>query len=181
LRNSIRKLTYSAVLAAVVFLVTFLTRIPVPFPGTSSAYIHLGDTVIFITAYLLGGPIAAAVAAVGSGLADMAAGAVIYIPATFVIKGLMGLCAGALMRVRGMAFYALAAVAGGAIMTAGYFLYELLLFGFAYAVPALPYNLIQWGGSLVIALALFPALRRVYPLLWREEEGFSVGKPQRLH
>lgn len=169
MRNSIRKLTYSAVLAAVVFLVTFLTRIPVPFPGTSSAYIHLGDTVIFITAYLLGGPIAAAVAAVGSGLADLAAGAVIYIPATFVIKGLMGLCAGALMRVRGMAFYALAAVAGGAIMTAGYFLYELLLFGFAYAVPALPYNLIQWGGSLVIALALFPALRRVYPLLWREK------------
>jgi uncharacterized membrane protein len=161
------KLTYSAVLAALVFIVTFLTRIPVP--GLTSAYINLGDTVIFISAYLLGGPVAAAVAAIGSALADLAAGAAVYIPATFIIKGLMGLCAGSVMRTRKAAFYALAVVTGGAIMTGGYFVFEAIFFGLAYALAALPMNLIQWGGSVVIALALLPAISRVYPLLWREK------------
>ncbi|NLM83657.1 MAG: ECF transporter S component [Clostridiales bacterium] len=161
------KITYAAVLAALVFVVTFLTRIPVP--GLSSAYINLGDTVIFISAYLLGGPVAAAVAAIGSALADLAAGAAVYIPATFVIKGLMGLGAGSIMRVRNLAFYALAAIVGGAIMTGGYFVFEAIFFDLAYALTALPLNLVQWGGSVVIALALQPAISRVYPLLWREK------------
>jgi uncharacterized membrane protein len=118
---------------------------------------------------MLGGPIAAAVAAIGSALADLAAAAAIYIPATFVIKGLMGLCAGMIMRVRNVAFYALALVVGGAIMTGGYFLFETLFFDLTYALTALPLNLIQWGGSVVIALAIQPVISRVFPLLWREK------------
>jgi uncharacterized membrane protein len=45
---------------------------------------------IYISAFLLG-PVAAAAAAIGSALADMAGGYAVYIPATLIIKALWGL------------------------------------------------------------------------------------------
>jgi uncharacterized membrane protein len=161
MNRNIRKITYAAIAAALVFVVTWTIKITVP--GTNGGYINLGDTVIYFTAYLLGGPIAAASSAVGSALADLAAGAVVYAPATFVIKGLMGLIFGLMTaRKKSFAAYLIAALLGGAIMTAGYALYETAVFGLAYALTSLPYNLLQWAGSVAAALLLFPAARRVY-------------------
>lgn len=153
-----KKITYSAIAAAVVFVVTWMIRVPVP--ATSGGYVNVGDVVIFSVAYLLGGPIAAAAAAVGSALADLAAGAAVYAPATFVIKGLMGLVCGFLTVRKTFRAFALSCVAGGAIMAAGYGVYECAVFGLAYALAALPFNLIQWGGSAIIAVALYPVISR---------------------
>jgi hypothetical protein len=46
-------------------------------------------------------------------------------------------------------------------MTAGYAVFEIFVFGFAYALTSVPYNLAQWGGNVVIAILLYPLAVRV--------------------
>ncbi|NLO49202.1 MAG: ECF transporter S component [Clostridiales bacterium] len=158
-----RKITLSAITAAIVFVVTWTIRIPVP--ATSGGYINFGDIVIYLSAFLLGGPSAGAAAAVGSALADAAGGAAMYIPATFVIKGIMGLVSGLMTVKKTFRSYALACIISGAVMAAGYGLYELLLFNFAYVIASFPFNMIQWVGSAIIAILLFPVAKRLRIIL----------------
>ncbi len=154
-----RKITVTAITAAIMFVVTWSVRVPVP--ATSGGYINFGDVVICLSAFLLGGPLAGTAASVGSALADSAGGAAMYIPATFVIKGVMGLCAGLITRKKTFGNYAAACVVSGAIMTLGYGMYEWIIFGFAYMIASLPFNLIQWGSGAAIAILLFPVAKRL--------------------
>jgi uncharacterized membrane protein len=156
--KSVRRISYTAIAAAIVFVVTRLFVFPV---GTGGAYVNFGDVAIYVASYLLGGPIAAAAAAVGSALVDLTAAAAVYAPATFIIKGLMGLTVGLLMRNKKLWVYILSCVVGGAIMTLGYALYETLIFGFATAVGNALLNLVQWGASVAIAGILYPVAQRI--------------------
>lgn len=160
MNKNVRKITYTAIAAAIVFVVTRFTYIPV---GTAGAYVHFGDAFIYFASFLLGGPVAAIAAAIGSALSDFSTGYTIYVPATLIIKGLMGLTAGLLMRSGKFWQYILACVIGGAIMTAGYALYEIFIpsFGLAYALFNIPFNMGQWGASIVIAAVLYPVAGRV--------------------
>ncbi|MDR0906246.1 MAG: ECF transporter S component [Oscillospiraceae bacterium] len=158
-KSKTQKLAFTALFTAAVLAVTTFVRVPVP--ATQGGYINLGDAVIFAAAFLLGGPLAAAAAGIGSGLADLLAGAVVYVPGTIIIKALMALAAGAIIRRGGLVRYIIAAVLGGAIMVAGYALYEAAVFDWAYALGAIPFNCIQWGGSVVISAALYGAVRKV--------------------
>ena len=154
---STRKLAVSSVMAALIFIITFTVKIPVFSQG---AYVNLGDTIIYLTSFILGGVPALFAAGIGSLLADIAGGAVVYAPATLIIKAAMGLLGG-YMTLRPSFFrFTLAAIVCGAIMVAGYGLFEYFTFGAAYAIGSLPFNLIQWGGGAGIAIALYkPALK----------------------
>lgn len=158
--KNIKRISYTAIAAAIIFIVTWTIKLPVP--ATSGAYINLGDAMIYLSAYLLGGPIAAVAAAIGSALADTVAGYVIYVPATFVTKGLMGLIFGYMVKNKNLPMYIVACIVGGAVMTAGYALYETALFGFTYALTSLPFNLIQWAGGDIVAVLLYPVAQRLH-------------------
>ncbi|MBD5559993.1 MAG: hypothetical protein HDQ87_06500 [Clostridia bacterium] len=157
--NQLRKLTTEAVMAAVIFVVTWLVRVPVPVSG--GAYLNLGDAAVFVCVFAAGGPAAAAAAAAGSGLADLAAGAPLYVLPTLLIKAAMAVAASGPMRRRSFWGYLTGCIAGGAVMTAGYGLFEWLLFDAAYALASLPFNLLQWAGSVLAAGALYEAARRL--------------------
>jgi uncharacterized membrane protein len=140
--------------AAVIFAVTYFLRIPVPIPG--GAYINLGDSAVFITAYLTGAYPAAFAAALGSAFADLAAGAPVYIPATFIIKGAMGFIFGKITeKSHNFSRCTLAAAICAAVMVIGYGIYESLVFSFAYAIGSLPFNLIQAVGSVLVTSLIF--------------------------
>jgi uncharacterized membrane protein len=158
--KKIRLLTFSAISAALVFTATWVFKLPIP--GTSG-YVNLGDAIIYLSAWLLG-PAAEVAAAIGSALADLAGGYTVYLPATFIIKGLMGLVFGLIGRKRTFGAYAAASILCGAIMTAGYAVYEAAVFDIAYALTSIPYNLAQWGGNVVAALILYPAAVRLHKL-----------------
>lgn len=155
----LRKLTTCALMAAIVLVVTWTVRVPIPVSG--GAYVNFGDAAIFLCAAIAGGPLAAGAAAVGSGLADLAAGAPLYILPTALIKAAMALLAASFMRRNTMSWYIAGCVAGGAVMTGSYYLFEALFFGPALALASLPFNLIQWGGSVLAAAALYEAARRI--------------------
>ncbi len=99
------------------FVVTRIITIPI---GTTGAYINVGDVSIYLIAYLLGGPLAAISAAVGSAVSDLSLGYAVYAPATFIIKGLMALEVGFLVKGTRFWIYVAACVLGGEIMTVGY-------------------------------------------------------------
>jgi len=84
----VKTLTMTALMAAVIFVLTFIIRIPV---GGSGGYINIGDAGVYVAASLLGGPAGMIAAAIGSALADLSAGAAIYILYTALVTGLMWL------------------------------------------------------------------------------------------
>lgn len=170
MKLSTRKLAVSSVMAALIFVLTFSIRIPVP-ALAGGAYLNLGDSLIYCAAFTLGGIPAMFAAGIGSMLADIAGGALIYAPATLVIKGLMGLACGAMLTKASFGRFVFASVAGGGIMVAGYGIYELFVFGAAYALTSLPFNLIQWGGGVAVALLLYlPFSKMRGTLRIREDE-----------
>jgi uncharacterized membrane protein len=165
-RNKTKTMIFTAIMATMIFVVTWTVRIPIPF-SSGGGYLNMGDVMIYICAYLLGGPHAAIAAAVGSGFADLTAGAVIYIAPTCIIKGMMGLVAGAISKGRGFTYYLLSGIAGGAIMIAGYAAFEYFFFSPAYALASLPFNAIQWGGCAVITAAVYTIAKKVNHYLMR--------------
>ena len=107
---------------------------------------NLGDTVVILSAYLLGPAWGSAASGLGSALADLFSGYTAYVPGTLVIKALMAACAAwiyLLMKKRAAAL-PVAAVAAEAIMVAGYWLYDALLAGSLIGAAAgIPSNLVQ--------------------------------------
>ncbi|MCL2812560.1 MAG: ECF transporter S component [Clostridia bacterium] len=163
-RPSTPIIAVSGMLAALVALATMLFRLPVPI---TQGYVHLGDTFILFSAMLVG-PIAAPIGGIGSALADLLAGYPMYILPTLCIKALVGWIASwqlnlhdqhALLRCA--LTFTLAEVA----MVAGYFAYEIFVYGFALAIAATPANLFQGASSVALACALLPIARRVAPMI----------------
>ncbi len=161
-RNHTKTLVISSILAALIFVFTFLVRIPV---NTSGAYMNIGDSVIYCSGMLVSAPWAAAAAGIGSMLADILLGGGIYIPATLVIKALMGLVCAMMMKKVGLGKFFLACILGGAIMTVGYGVFEWVVFGWTYAAGTLPFNLLQWAAGVTVAVAVYYPVKRTKGIL----------------
>ena len=88
--NSTRKLVLASLFAALTFVATL---IHIHVPGMQTGYVNLGDCLV-IAASLILGPIYGSLAGgIGAAFTDFLHGYVIYVPATFVIKTLMGVAA----------------------------------------------------------------------------------------
>ncbi len=157
----IRRLTMTAVLAALIFLATaYLPRIP--FPG---GYVHIGDAVIFLAASLLPAPWAMAAGAIGAGLADLLTGYALWAPATVVIKALSALFFTAKKDRMLCRRNLLAIVFAGILCVGGYYLWEVLLTGsFAAPLASIYFNLGQAAanGILYIVIAFVVDYRRLH-------------------
>ena len=150
----------AGICAALIFVVTFLIKIPVPI-SMSGAYINLGDTIIYIVAFLINPIFAMLAAGIGSAIADMMFGAGVYILPTLFIKGLMGLACAMICKDGSFKRFVLACVVGGIIMVVGYGAFEAIAFGLSVAIANLPYNLIQFTGGIIAAIAFYKVLPRL--------------------
>lgn len=157
-RADLLRLTTAAVVAALVFLFTFLIKVP-----TVLGYIHLGDALVLLYA-ATGDPLALVAGALGEGLADLAGGYYQYIPATVLIKALIALPLvlgnrkkpeEKLLTKRN----ALLSLPSVPVTLGGYFLIDYLLGG-AYAFTALGTNAVQAVGSLIVFAVLAAAFDR---------------------
>lgn len=158
---SVRRLTLAGVLAALVFVMTYIPKVPVPVTG---GYIHLGDGAIFLAALLLG-PLGIPAAAIGSGLSDLLGGYMVYVLPTMLIKALAALIAWRVWRAdswwRAVAAFVLAELA----MVAGYFAFEAVLYGTAAAWAAVGPNVIQGAAGAALGLVCHALYPRVKPLV----------------
>lgn len=157
----IRKLVYTALLAALTCVATLVIQIPAPVSG----YVNLGDCVVLLSAFFLGPWYGAAAAGVGSMLADLFSGFAIYAPATLIIKALMAVAAALLYRALPVKSGLLRTVIGGIaaeiIMIVGYLLYgALLMVSFAASLAGVPGNAVQGCVGLVLGVVLAEVLKK---------------------
>ncbi len=131
------KLCCSAVFAAIICILTFAFPIPLPNRG----YFNFGDCFIIVSALCLGPLWGGMAAGVGAGLADLILGYTYYAPATFFIKWLMAAaCYAVFMLIvkinkkLDILGIICGAVLAEIIMVAGYFLFEIPLYGIGVAI-----------------------------------------------
>ncbi len=165
--KTIRKLVLSAMFAALSCAATMVIQIPI-----ATGYLNFGDGLCLLAGWILGPWYGFAAAGLGSALADLLAGYGAYVPATFVIKGLVALIAALLLRLvrkEGMPAVwqlALTALPAEAAMVLGYFSFETLVLGeAAAAAAAVPNNLLQAAAGIVLAVLLEQAVCRVPGLM----------------
>lgn len=162
-RFTTKKLVMAALFAALACVATMSVRIPTPGTG---GYIHPGDAIVILCGIFLDPVTAFLAAGIGSAMADLLGGYFIYVPITFMIKGLVAWCAGRFYRefAGRMKSPVLAVVCCGVIdmglVAGGYWLCEVFLYGMGAALASVPSNLVQGLSGLVIACALYPLLKR---------------------
>ena len=154
-RFSTKKIVITAMFASLACVATMIIKIPSPLKG----YINIGDCVVLLSGYALS-PVCAFIAAgLGSALADLFSGYAVYVPATFVIKGLMALvvCYGCRLshkKVGKSILCILSALLAELIMAAGYLTFEGFLYGFAASAVNIPANCVQGAAGFILGLVL---------------------------
>ena len=152
----IRKLILAGLFASLVFTATWIS-VPAPMGN-----INLGDSMLLLGAWILGGAWSVIGCAVGASLCDLLSAYIIYAPATLVIKIVMGIVAILFFRYSSKSPSLLkrivSALAAEAVMILGYFVYESFLYGIPAAVLNILFNLTQGSISIVIALLLYQIL-----------------------
>ena len=159
--NTTKKIVFAALLAALACVATMIIKIPTPLGG----YIHVGDAVVVLAGFLLGPVWGALAAGLGSALADVISGYVLYAPGTFVIKAVVALLAGWIIGTKliknEFAKALVAGIIGGIVMVGGYMLYEAVFMGFGVGAAAnIPMNCIQGAFGAVAGAALYIALSK---------------------
>ena len=155
MKTTTQKIVFASLFAALVCVATMIIKIPSPLKG----YLNLGDGVVLLAAWMLPLPYGMIAAGLGSALADIFSGYVIYAPATFVIKALMAAVAYSLYKLSANKINsALSRVLSGIyaeiVMILGYFLFEGVLYGFVPSLVNIPANAVQGIAGILIGVIL---------------------------
>lgn len=150
-----KNIVITSMLAALCCVATMIIKIPSPLNG----YINLGDCVVLLCGFILSPVYGFLAAGIGSGLADVFSGYVIYAPATFVIKGVMALIAfygykGLSRKTGKTPAKIISGVASEITMVLGYFIFEGFMYGFIASAVNIPANAVQGLAGLVLGTAL---------------------------
>lgn len=147
-----------AMLTALAAVLTMFPQIPT---GTGG-YVHFGDSVIYLAALFLGPIPGAIVGAVGHAMADLLSGYAVFALPTFVIKGLMGFVLGKIAYEKiDTRHFVLAGLSALLIVTLGYFVAEIPMYGLASAAAALVSSPIQWLMSVAASAILIPVFNQI--------------------
>lgn len=150
-----KKIVMAALMASLVCVATMIIKIPSPLKG----YLNLGDCIVLMAGWMLSPAYGFLAAGLGSALADLLSGYVTYVPATFVIKGLMALIAFygyKLMHksLGNMPSRIISGIAAEIMMIVGYFVFEGFLYGFAPSAVNIPANGVQGVAGLILGVVL---------------------------
>ena len=160
-KSSTQKIVIAALLAALTCVATMIIKIPSPLKG----YLNLGDCVVLLSGWMLSPVYAFLAAGLGSALADLFSGYVVYAPITFVIKGLMALIAfyGFKLlnkRLGDVLSRIISGISAEITMILGYYLFEGFLYGFIPSAVNIPANAVQGVAGHVLGVLLIKLFQR---------------------
>jgi len=160
-----------SLMAAITFIATSVIHVP-----TFMGVMHLGDSMIFLSAILLGSKKSAISSAIGMCLFDLISGYTMWAPFTLVIKGVMGYIAGSIAyrknyngnNTKNNVF---AFVVAGIWMITAYYLGGTIILtliskefalkqALIISLKDIPTNILQVAGGMALALPLIAALKR---------------------
>ena len=146
-----KEMTLAAVMSALVFIATFVPKVPIPL-----GYAHLGDAAIFLAVIFCGRRIGIISAVVGSALADLLSGFPIWILPTIIIKAAM---AETFVKLKGRNFL-IAIIMASLVMTAGYTIFGAILYNsLAAGLASTPGLLLKSIVNIIVTVALSAALK----------------------
>lgn len=153
--NRTKKIILSSMFAALVCVATMIIKIPSPLKG----YLNLGDCAVLLSGWFLPPFYGFLAAGIGSSLADFFSGYIAYVPATFIIKGMMALAAQFCFKFLSLSknVYIRRIISGAfaeIIMIFGYFIFEGFLYGFAPSAVNIPANAVQGIVGIIIGTFL---------------------------
>lgn len=163
----IRLLTLTGMLTALTTVATIAIRIPTPTKG----YINLGDTIVNISAWLLGGVYGGIAGGVGSALADIITGYFVYAPATLIIKFFMAFVGFKIYNLCSKKFSSVSAritsaVVSEIIMITGYSIFAGFMYGSVQsAILSIPDNIAQGIMGATFSVFLYECILKRVPAL----------------
>lgn len=151
-------MSLTALFAAMSCVVTLVVMLPSPTGG----YINPGDAIVLLGAFLLGPKLGAVAGGLGSAIADVLSGYVMYAPATLVIKSAMAFTAASITGRYGVKRAPIAAALGELIMVFGYFAYTAVFLRMGWgALPEMPGNFVQGVFGAAVSVILLMALVKI--------------------
>lgn len=192
-KDNILKLTLTAVMAALSYIVFTFLQIKVTLPGGDATSFHLGNAICVLAALLLGGKYGGIAGAIGMTIGDLFDPVyVIYAPKTFILKFCIGLITGLVAHKMGKITYShdkkhlikwtIIASVSGLLFNfifdplVGY-LYKILIIGKSAAEVTLAWNVITTGTnsviSAIVAVIAYLPIRRA---LIKANLFFEIGK-----
>ncbi|CEP80816.1 ECF transporter S component [Paraclostridium sordellii] len=160
-----RDLVETSLLIALVFIATRFINIRLPITS-NGGLVHLGNTMLFISAIVFGKKKGAFAGAFGMGLFDLLSEWVIWAPFTFIIRGIMGYIIGIIAwsnRKKGNDIFTniIAIIVSGVWMIFGYFVTEMILYGNQIqALASIPGNITQIIIGIVIGVPIAKILKK---------------------
>ncbi len=161
MKTRTQKIVMTSLIAAICCVATMIIKIPSPLNG----YINLGDCVVLLSGWLLPPVYGFLGAGIGSALADIFSGYIIYAPATLVIKGLMAIVAFYGFKLIGTkmpktASRVICGAAAEVIMLLGYYVFEGFMYGWGASLVNISANAIQGVVGLVLGVILIKVFEK---------------------
>ena len=161
--TNIRKLTMTALFMALTCVATSIIKIPTIGTG---GYIHPGDAFVILSGILLGPLYGALAGGIGSALADLFGGYMVYVPITLIVKTVIAAGVGFIYhhlttKISSVLVKSILCGIYATITVAlGYLVFEYFLYSAA-ALASVPANLIQGVSGLIISTLLLPFIKKI--------------------
>ena len=161
MKTKTQKIVMASLMSALCCVVTMLVKVPSPLKG----YLNLGDGIVLLSGWMFSPWYAFLTAGIGSSLADFFSGYGVYIPATFVIKGLMALIFCMVHRflqkkLKNFPSLIISGIISEIVMVSGYFIFEGFLYGFIASVVNIYANAVQGAAGLILGVILINIFRK---------------------
>lgn len=159
-KNIIRNIAYIALFSALVFFCTYFIAIPY---GGGAGYFNLSDGIILFSTIFFGPIVGFFSGIIGTILGDLAAGYAVFIPFTFLAKGLESIvCSVIFYALRKMKLLKyLSTLVSPLIMVATYFVSYIVLYGIEYAIVSSPFDVLQGLAGTIISIMLLLVFDKV--------------------
>ena len=136
----------------------------VPAGSVPISNINIGDCLILLIGVLLPPVYSIFASAIGSALADVFSGYMIYAPITFLIKGSMSVISyfiynGLKKKSNNFVSLLISFIIAELFMVVGYYIFEGFVYGFIASLANILFNLSQGIVSLIIALLLHKVIK----------------------
>lgn len=154
--NKIQSLVETSLAIALICVGIMFIQIP-----SVGGFVHLGDSIIFVSVVILGKKRGALAAGLGGFLADIISGYAHWSVPTFIIKYIMAYIMGTVIEKQNNTFkygWVLGALIGSAWQVFGYAAASTLMFNFNTALADIPGNIVQsLAGAIIAIIIIFAA------------------------
>ena len=139
-----KRITKISIFMAMSIALTFFPKILTP-----TGYIHLGDSIIILSAFFLGPIDAMLVGGIGHAMADIISGYAIYAIPTLLIKGLFGYAMGKIKN------KFISMPLGILIVITGYYIFESIYFSIEAGLFSILTSFVQVLSSVIVSLVIY--------------------------